>query len=225
MRILLVEDDVHLSKDIRRQFLARDAEVDTAYDGLAAEEMINSASYDCMLVDVNIPGKTGFELVRDLRAKDVKTPVVLLTAFGELDDKLEGFSCGADDYLTKPFFFEELYARIGVILKRAEQQASVTDKICIEDLVIDLKRREVTRAGIPIRLTAREYAILLLLAEADGDPVSKKDMLQKVWGSSYGVHTNTIEVFINILRNKVDKGFEPRLIKTRIGFGYYLDKH
>lgn len=225
MKILLVEDDVNLSKDIRRQFLAKGTEVDVAYDGLIAEKMVIREEYDCILVDVNIPGKSGYDLVKSIRARQITSPVVMLTAFGELDDKLEGFASGADDYLTKPFFFEELLARIKAILKRFEKISPYAELLTVGDLVINLKSREISRNGTVIKLTAREYEILVMLAEAGGDIVSKKEILNKVWGASYGVHTNTIEVFINILRNKIDKGFEPKLIKTRIGFGYYLGKN
>lgn len=222
MKILLVEDDVNLSNDIKRQLQLRHIDADAVYDGLIAERMIQRTRYDCILADVNIPGKNGFDLVKSIRFRQIFTPVIMLTAFGEIDDKLEGFKSGADDYLTKPFIFEELLARINVIIKRSTHLAGSKKLLIIEDLIIDMKKREVTRRGQPIKLTAREYQILIMLAEAEGEPISKKDILNKVWGSSFGTNTNTIEVFINLLRNKIDKNFEPKLIKTRIGFGYAL---
>ena len=224
MRILLVEDDINLSNDLNRQLVSKNIEVDIAFDGLLAERMIQRTRYDCILADVNIPGKNGFDLVRSIRSRQIFTPVIMLTAFGEIDDKLEGFNSGADDYITKPFFFEELLARMKVILKRLENLGKNPELVIIEDLVIDLRKREVNRKDKPIKLTAREYEILVMLAEAQGEPVSKKEILNKVWGSSFGTNTNTIEVFINLLRNKIDKNFEPKLIKTRIGFGYSLGK-
>lgn len=224
MKVLLVEDDINLSNDLKRQLSSKDIETDIVYDGLIAERMIQRTRYDCILADVNIPGKNGFDLIKSIRFRQISTPVIMLTAFGEIDDKLEGFNSGADDYMTKPFIFEELLARIKVIVKRSENLSKNTELIVIEDLTIDLRRREVSRSGKQIKLTAREYQILVMLAEAQGETVSKKDILNNVWGSSYGTNTNTIEVFINLLRNKIDKNFEPKLIKTRIGFGYSLEK-
>lgn len=224
MKVLLVEDDINLSNDLKRQLSSKDIETDIVYDGLIAERMIQRTRYDCILADVNIPGKNGFDLIKSIRFRQISTPVIMLTAFGEIDDKLEGFNSGADDYMTKPFIFEELLARIKVIVKRSENLSKNTELIVIEDLTIDLRRREVSRSGKQIKLTAREYQILVMLAEAQGETVPKKDILNNVWGSSYGTNTNTIEVFINLLRNKIDKNFEPKLIKTRIGFGYSLEK-
>lgn len=220
-----MEDDVNLSNDLRRQLASKDIETDVVYDGLIAERMILQTRYDCVLVDVNIPGKNGFDLVKSVRLRQILTPVIMLTAFGEIEDKLEGFDSGADDYMTKPFIFEELLARVKVIIKRTESLTKSTERILIEDLSIDLRRRTVSRKGKEIKLTAREYQILVMLAEAQGETISKKDILNKVWGSSFGTNTNTIEVFINLLRNKIDKNFETKLIKTRIGFGYSLGKN
>jgi DNA-binding response OmpR family regulator len=225
MKILIVEDDVNLSRDLQWQFSAKDIESDIAYDGIIAEKMLHRNKYDCILADVNVPGKNGFELVKDMRLKQNTTPVIMLTAFGEIEDKLQGFDNGADDYVTKPFFFDELHARMKVIIKRMQQLTGEREIITIEDLTIDMKKREVYRANAPIKLTAREFEILAMLGEADGQTLSKKDILNRVWGNSFGTNTNTIEVFINLLRNKIDKNFEIKLIKTRIGFGYYLGKN
>jgi DNA-binding response OmpR family regulator len=224
MKILLVEDDMNLSNDLKLQFGTRNVDTDVAYDGVIAEKMIQRTVYDCILADINIPGKNGYELVQSIRAKQITTPIIMLTAFGEIEDKLLGFESGADDYITKPFFFEELLARMKVIIKRSQNISANSTLLTIEDLSIDLKKREVSRSGTPVKLTAREFEILVLLAEADGQTVSKKDILNKVWGSSFGTNTNTIEVFINLLRNKIDKNHSTKLIKTRIGFGYYLGK-
>jgi DNA-binding response OmpR family regulator len=224
MKILLVEDDINLSEDIRHQLVREKFEVDNAFDGIIAEKLIERNTYDCILLDVNIPGKNGYDLVKLIRERNIPSPVIMITAFGEIDDKLQGFDSGADDYITKPFFFKELLARIKVFLKRSEHYSKDSDEIVVGDLEIELKKREVKRNGQLIRLTAREFELLVMLAEAHGNPVSKKEILSKVWGSTFGANTNTIEVFINLLRNKIDKNFEPKLIKTRIGFGYYLAK-
>lgn len=225
MRILLVEDDINLSKDISHQLSVEKFEVDNAFDGLIAERMVQKYKYDCILVDVNIPGKNGFDLVKSIRHRQIATPIIMVTAFGEIEDKLYGFDSGVDDYIIKPFFFKELLARIKVFIKRSESYSALSnDIIIVEDLVIDLLKREVKRNNEVIKLTAREFELLVALGQANGNAVSKKELISKIWGTSVEVNTNTIEVFINLLRSKIDKQFEPKLIKTRIGFGYYLGK-
>lgn len=224
MKLLLVEDDTSLSADLKYQLVGEGFEVDTAFDGTIAAKLISRNRYDCILLDANLPGKNGYDLLKDCRSQQIATPVIMITAFGEIEDKLLGFESGADDYITKPFYFKELLARIRVFLKRSERYDNDAEVFKIEDLVIDLKSKLVTRSGNLIKLTAREYELLRLLAEAEGNPVSKKDLLSKVWGTTFEGNTNTIEVFINLLRNKIDKHFEPKLIRTRIGFGYYLSK-
>jgi DNA-binding response OmpR family regulator len=225
MYILLVEDDINLSNDLKRQLESENFKVDAVYDGITAEEMVNKVDYDCILADINIPAKNGYELVKGIRSKRVNVPIIMLTAFGEIDDKLKGFESGADDYITKPFFFKELLARVKVLIKRFEYTTKQSELFTIEDLTINYRKREVTRGGQVVRLTAREFEILEMLAEAKGETVSKKDLLNKVWGSSFGTNTNTIEVFINLLRNKIDKQFDTKLIRTRFGIGYYLGKN
>lgn len=222
IRILLIEDDVNLSKELQQQLVAEQFQVDAAFDGLIAERMIQQAKYDVILADINIPGKNGYDLVKSVRYRQISTPIIMLTAFGEIDGKLLGFDCGADDYITKPFYFKELLARIKAILKRSDSYAG-SEIYIFSNLYIDTRKREVKRGNDMIRLTTREYEILEMLAAANGEPVSKKDILTKVWGTSYGLNTNTIEVFVNLLRNKIDKGFEPKLIKTKIGYGYYIE--
>jgi DNA-binding response OmpR family regulator len=219
--ILLVEDDLNLSADIKAQLQDSGLNVETVYDGLLAEKMIGRNKYDCIILDVNIPGKTGYDVCRSIRQQNIKTPVIILTAFGEIDDKLEGFNCGADDYLTKPFYFKELLARTKVFLRRAETVDEIKN-IVISDLHIDLSKKIVSRNNVQVKLTPREFEIVLLLARAKGNPVSKKDLIKNVWGTTMDVNTNTIEVFINLIRNKIDKNQEVKLLHTRPGFGYYL---
>lgn len=222
MRILLVEDDVNLSADLKHQLILEGFEVDDAFDGLLAERLALRGNYDCILLDINIPGKNGYELSKDLRAKQIKSPIIMITAYGEIEDKLYGFEGGADDYVTKPFYFKELLARIRVFIKRSEHFSYGGASANIADLTIDHNRKQVFRKGNLIKLTAREFEILKILQEANGNPISKKDLLCKVWGINFEANSNTIEVFINMLRNKIDKNYEPKLIKTRIGYGYYL---
>lgn len=222
-KILLVEDDFTLAENIKKQLIAEGYEVENIFDGLLAEKVLLRNGFDCVILDVNIPGKNGFELCKMLRQHQIESPVIMLTAFSEVEDKLEGFESGADDYLTKPFFIEELIARIKVLIKRKKLfQNNETKALVIDDLVIDLKKKTATRKEETIRLTAREFQILALLAQAKGNPVSKKEIIQEVWGTNTEVNTNTIEVFINALRNKIDKNASTKLIHTKLGFGYYV---
>jgi DNA-binding response OmpR family regulator len=220
MKILLVEDDVNLSGDLKHQLMMEKFEVDTAFDGFLAERLLGRNQYDCILLDVNIPGKNGYELTKEIRSRQVTTPIIMITAYGELEDKLSGFQGGADDYITKPFYFKELLARIHVFLKRSDNY--FIKNTTIADLSVNHNKKQVFRGGTLIKLTPREYEIINILIEANGDPISKKQLLQKVWGTTFEANSNTIEVFINMLRNKIDKNFEPKLIRTRIGYGYYL---
>lgn len=219
--ILLVEDDQHLSSDIKAQLIKEGLNVEAVFDGILAEKMIARQKFDCIILDVNLPGKTGYEICRSTRLQNIKTPVIILTAFGEIDDKLEGFNCGADDYLTKPFYFKELLARIKVFLRRNDSNEDLKN-IVVADLVIDVNKKTISRSNEHIKVTPREFDIVLLLANAKGNPVSKKDLIKNVWGTSMEVNTNTIEVFINLIRNKIDKNYSVKLIHTRTGFGYYI---
>ncbi len=146
----------------------------------------------------------------------------MLTALGEIQDKVDAFNLGADDYIVKPFHFDELFARIKVFLKRAETTTEVNDKIIVADLEIDMNKKTVTRAGKNINLTAKEFALLVLLCRNIGKVISKTVILEKVWELSFDTGTNTIEVYISFLRNKIDKPFENKLIHTKPGFGYYV---
>ena len=219
--ILLVEDDQQLSSDIKAQLIKAGLNVEAVFDGLLAERMIARQNFDCIILDVNLPGKTGYEICRSTRLQNIKTPIIILTAFGEIDDKLEGFNCGADDYLTKPFYFKELLARIKVFLRRNDSNEDLKN-IVIADLVIDVNKKTISRNNEFIKVTPREFDIVLLLANAKGNPVSKKDLIKHIWGNSMEVNTNTIEVFINLIRNKIDKNHIFKLIHTRTGFGYYI---
>jgi DNA-binding response OmpR family regulator len=220
--LLLVEDDIHIAADLKSQLLSEGFLVEVLYDGLLAEKMILRREFDCVILDVNIPGKNGFDVCASIRAQKISTPVLMLTAFGEMDDKIQGFESGADDYLTKPFFFKELLVRIKALLKRRGKLEDAAPKLVIEDLIVDLSSKKVMRNGSPIKLTAREFEIIATLVAAKGNVVSKKELIHKIWGTTVEVNTNTIEVFINSLRNKIDKNYSPKLLHTRQGFGYYV---
>ncbi|MEO7988691.1 MAG: response regulator transcription factor [Chryseolinea sp.] len=225
-KILLVEDDPSLSQNINEALVAEQFEVVSALEGLLAEKFLRKNDYACVILDINLPNKNGYELCKDFRKYNTITPVLILTAFDEIEDKVHGYECGADDYLTKPFYMKELVLRIKALMKREhvsinEQQNS---SIVSGDIVIYPVTKKVIRQNTEIVLTPREYQILLRLVSAKGELVQKKELIKEIWGASFDVNTNTIEVYINFLRKKIDKPFGKDSIKTKIGFGYYFDE-
>jgi DNA-binding response OmpR family regulator len=224
--ILLIEDDAILSRNISDAILEESMQVEFAYDGHIAEKILKKKSFDCIILDINLPGKNGYELCKDFRKYNTHTPVIMLTAFDELEDKVYGYDCGADDYLTKPFYMRELLLRIQSLLKRSENigKGGFENNIFVaDDLVINNATKKVTRQGQEIPLTPREFQILLKLVECKGELVSKQDLVKEIWGNIVDANTNTIEVYINFLRGKLDKPFGKQSIKTKIGYGYYFD--
>lgn len=223
-RILFVEDEPKFGANVRKELEEKGFLVDLAYDGRIGESLFKSNEYDLILLDVNLPFINGLELCRRFREANREVPILMLTALGELDDKMEAFSAGADDYLVKPFHLRELLARIKVFLKRRQLNKNYTEILTISDLEIDFGTKTVTRAGTVISLTAKEFSLLELLARSRGRVLSKNEIAEKVWEMEFDTSTsaNTIEVYISFLRNKIDKHFEPKLIHTKQGFGYFL---
>lgn len=221
-RILLAEDEPKLGQIIQEELTRQGYNTDVAYDGLVAEKLFQQHNYSLVLLDVNLPYKNGLALCKEFREAKQSLPIIMLTALGEIQDKMDAFNLGADDYIVKPFHFNELFARIKVFLKRSDPNAEQGEKIVIADLEIDLLNKTVTRGGTIINLTAKEFALLALLAKSKGKVISKQDILEKVWGLSFDTGTNTIEVYISFLRNKIDKPFETKLIHTKPGFGYFI---
>ncbi len=221
-KILLAEDEPKLSQVIQEELNRQGFDTDVAYDGNVAEKMFKQHDYSLVLLDINLPYKNGLALCKEFRESNGKVPIIMLTALGELNDKIDAFNLGADDYIVKPFQFEELSARIKVFLKRAENSFAPTEKIVIADLEIDIENKMVSREGKNINLTAKEFALLLLLSRNRGKVVSKQDILEKVWDLNFDTGTNTIEVYISFLRNKLDKPYSTKLIHTKPGFGYYV---
>lgn len=221
-KILLVEDEPKLSQVIQEELVSQGYEADVAYDGIVAERLFNQHVYSLVLLDINIPYKNGLALCKEFRSINKKIPIIMLTALGEINDKVDAFSLGADDYLVKPFHFNELFARIKVFLKRTEAIVEEPEKIVINDLVIAFDSKAVSRGGTEIPLTAKEFALLVLLAKNRGKVISKQEILSKVWDLSFDTGTNTIEVYISFLRNKLDKPYDDKLIHTKPGFGYYI---
>lgn len=223
MNILLIEDDQILNQNIGEALKAESMNVTSLYDGLLAERILKREAFDCVIMDINLPGKNGFNLCKDFRQYNANTPVMVLSAFSELDDKVQGYNCGADDYLTKPFFMRELLLRVNSLIKRSNASGNTNTTITADDIIIDTKTKNVTRQEQVITLTPREYQILVKLSENKGEIVSKNDLITEIWGKTFDANTNTIEVYINFLRNKIDKPFGKNSIKTKVGYGYYLD--
>jgi two-component system copper resistance phosphate regulon response regulator CusR len=231
MKILVVEDEAKVAEVLKRGLIEEGYNVDVAFDGEIGLEMASQLNYDLLILDINLPLINGLEVCKKVREKDEITPVLMLTALGLSDDVVAGFDAGADDYLTKPFRFNELYARIRALTRRskivyevsAQSKASESrNRFSIADLSIDYDAREVKRAGKVIQLTAREYALLEYLARNAGKVRSRLEIAESVWGLDFETGTNFIDVYINYLRNKIDKPFSQKLIHTVTGFGYVL---
>jgi Response regulators consisting of a CheY-like receiver domain and a winged-helix DNA-binding domain len=226
-KILIIEDDPDLNKNIKEAFNEEQIETDVAFDGLIAEKFLKKGNYDCVILDINLPGKNGYDICSDFRIYNTSTPVLMLTAFDELEDKVQGFNSGTDDYLTKPFYMKELILRVQALIKRRNAENLLPENneaVTFDDIVIHPKTTKVLRQGIELTLTAREYQILFRLVQAKGELVLKRDLIKEIWGTSFDANTNTIEVYINFLRKKVDKPFSKDSIKTKVGFGYYLEE-
>ncbi len=222
-RILLLEDDPKLAGEIRTYFESKEFRCDVAYDGTLFRRQNRQEHYDIFILDINVPLLNGLEVCRQIREEDKSTPILMLTAFDDVDDKIEAFGLGADDYLVKPFHFDELFARVNALLRRSGNPQNEQDELLrIDDLEINASQLRVRRKGQQIDLTPKEFKLLELLARARGRPVSKQTISAEVWGIDFDTGTNTIEVYINFLRNKIDKDHPVKLIHTRPGFGYFL---
>jgi DNA-binding response OmpR family regulator len=220
--ILLLEDDFALSTEIKTFLNHHHYTCDCVYDGTMVARQLKLAPYDVLILDINVPGMSGLQVIQAVREQDKKTPILMLTAFGEIEDKVSAFQSGADDYLVKPFHFDELLVRIKALLRRKEIPQISEDLYTVSDLVIDFEQMKVSRAGHQISLTPKEFKLLSILAKAHGKVVPKQAIADELWDYHIETNQNTIEVYINFLRKKIDKEYEPRLIHTRVGYGYYL---
>jgi len=222
-RILVIEDEKRLADILRAGFEENEFKVDTAYDGYLGRTMVRNNHYDLIILDINLPLVNGYELCKEIRAHDKNIPIIMLTALGTSENKLTGFDVGADDYVVKPFDFKELLARVKVFLRRALPKELIQeDVIQIDDLIINTSKKSVIRAGIPIKLTAKEYLLLEYLAKNKGIVVSRVDIAEKIWELKFDTGTNYIDVYINYLRKKIDKDYPNKLIHTKVGLGYVL---
>ena len=222
MRILVVEDEPKLSAFVKRGLEEQAWEVDQAFDGQIGRSLALSNTYDIIVLDVNLPHINGFELATQIRNENIRTPILMLTAFGTLADKLTGFESGADDYLIKPFEFQELVARLRALQKRGTDQSLTPALLKVADLELDLNEKIARRQGKRIELTAKEFGLLEYLIRNKGRVVSRVDIAEKVWDIHFDTGTNTIDVYVNFLRKKIDKEFAVKLIHTVVGMGYIL---
>jgi two-component system, OmpR family, copper resistance phosphate regulon response regulator CusR len=221
MRILLVEDEPRMANVIAKGLREQSYAVDVAEDGDSGLYQASLNDYDLIVLDVLLPQRDGYEVCRELRVRGDATPVLMLTARASVDDRITGFDAGADDYLTKPFSFRELLARIRALLRRDSQLRP--DVVEVEDLVLDSASHRVARANKEVQLTAKEYALLEYLARRTGELVSRTEIAAHVWDDSFDPFSNTIEVYMNRLRKKIDGDHPIKLLHTRRGEGYILE--
>jgi heavy metal response regulator len=221
MRLLLIEDERKVASFIQRGLEAEHYSVDVEYDGEAGLTRLCDGNYDLVILDVNLPKRDGFAVLRDLRARQMTVPVLLLTARDTIADKVAGLDQGADDYLTKPFAFEELLARVRALFRRGAP-ITATPLLTIADLRLDPVTRQVARAGKRLDLTAKEFALLEFFLRRPGRVLSRALIAQHVWGVDFDTFTNVIDVYVNYLRKKIDSDFEPKLLHTVRGVGYVL---
>jgi len=220
MRILLIEDELKVSEFIRRGLTEEGYQVVVAADGEEGAFEAGQGEFDVVILDVMLPKKDGFAVLTELRGSGNTVPVIMLTALGEVDDRVRGLEAGADDYLPKPFSFDELLARIQALMRRS-QSIQATAPLTIADLTLDPVSRRVTRARQEIKLTAKEYGLLFHFMQNPGKVLSRARLTEHVWGGTEESFTNVVDVYVNYLRKKIDKGFEPRLIHT-VRFAEYV---
>lgn len=224
MKILVVEDEQKVAAFIKRGLEQQHYEVDVAYDGFIGEKLALSRNYDVVLLDIIIPSMNGIELCRSIRRSKPHQPILMLTALGTTADKVIGFDAGADDYLVKPFEFDELLARIRAITKRMSYGQPTGESLQVADLVLNLDKKVASRHNKQIQLTAKEFDLLEYFMRHPGRVISKAELSERVWGMHFDTGTNVVEVYINILRKKIDRDFPVKLLHTRIGMGYLITK-
>ena len=220
MRILLVEDDARVASFIRKGLEEEQYRVDLAADGETALAQALNGEYDLLILDIMLPKRDGMSVLAELRRRNLDTPVLMLTAKDAVEDRVAGLNAGCDDYLPKPFAFAELLARARALLRRRAGEKSVL--LRAGDLELDPVAHRVTRAGRPIELTSREYALLQYFLQHPDQVLTRTMIVEQVWGYDFDNFSNVVDVYVNYLRNKIDRGFEPKLIQTIRGVGYQL---
>lgn len=227
MNILVVEDEQKVAAFLKNGLEEQGYNVDLAYDGYTGEKLALNKNYNLILLDVIIPVLNGIELCKIIKGSKPETPILMLTALGTTDDKVTGFDSGADDYLVKPFEFKELVARVKALTKRSSlgQQSNYAPNIVrVGDLQLDVDKKVAIRGDKTIALTAKEFSLLEYLMRNKGRVVSKVDIAEHVWDINFDTGTNVVEVYVNLLRRKIDKDFPAKLIQTRIGLGYVIQE-
>ena len=222
-KILIVEDEKQMADFISLELKHEGYDVDICYNGEQGYENAIKTNYDIILLDIMLPKINGMEVCRRLRAKQ-DTPIIMLTAKGDITDKVNGLDIGADDYLTKPFEIEELLARMRVILRRKLQNTNQSNVIQVADLKLDLEKKQVTRSGKIIELTKKEYELLEYLMKNNGIVISREKIIESVWNYDFVGDTKIVDVFIRYLRSKIDDGYDKKLINTVRGFGYVIQE-
>lgn len=224
MRILVIEDEKNLNDIIVKKLVLEKYCVDSCFNGNDALDYIFSVEYDVIISDIMLPGIDGFEILRRIREKEIKTPVLLLTARDGIEDRVRGLDYGADDYLVKPFAFDELMARIRVLLRRnpSSSNSNAINIFSIANLTVNCNSHDVFRDKMPIKLSTREFTILEYMIRNKERVLSREQIEQHIWNYDYEGGTNVIDVYIRYLRRKIDKDFEPKLIHTIRGVGYVL---
>jgi len=222
--ILLVEDEKKIADTLEAGLEEEQFEVSVAYNGLEGKKLYLNNAYDLIILDINLPFMNGYELCKIIREKDKRLPIIMLTALNFMDNKIQGFDVGADDYIVKPFEFRELLARVKALLRRTDVLLDTPEEkiLTIADLEVNLDNKEVKRSGTKIGLTAKEFQLLEYLLKNKGRVVSRADIAKDVWDIDFDTQTNVIDVYVNFLRKKLDKDFTPKLIHTQVGMGYIL---
>jgi DNA-binding response OmpR family regulator len=223
MKLLVVEDDPQIRAFVSRGLEQEGFVVDQAGDGESGLEMALHPSYDAAVMDILLPGRDGLSVIEQMRTQGVRTPVLILSALRSVDERVEGLRRGGDDYLTKPFSFAELLARVEALLRRGSSTAEPT-RLAAGDLVLDRLERWATRSGRVLDLQPKEFALLELLLSHPGRPVSRTMILEKLWGYHFDPQTNVVDVLVSRLRAKVDRGCDRRAIRTMRGVGYVVDR-
>lgn len=225
-KILIVEDEQKIAKALEAGLREQEYEADIAYDGTIGLKKFEATPYDLVILDINLPGINGYELCKKIRQLNEKVPVIMLTALTSLNDKSEGYDAGADDYLGKPFEFRELLMKVRALLRRASRETLPTGQVLrASDLEMNLDTKQVKRGKEHINLTAKEFQLLEFLLRNKNKVVSRAEIAMNVWEIDFETNTNVIDVYINYVRNKVDKKFDRKLIQTQVGMGYILNEN
>jgi len=220
INILIIEDEQRLAEILKKQFEESGFSAEIALDGYSGKQLIEKGNFNIIILDISLPLINGYDLCKEIRKSDNKIPIIMLTAFSTPDNKIAGFDAGADDYVVKPFDFRELLARVNVFIRRTET-VKQDEILRIADLEMDTNSKTVTRADKKIELTAKEYSLLEYFLNNKEKLLTRELIIENVWGIDFDPSTNIIDVYVNYLRKKIDKDYEPKLIHTKFGFGFY----